>query len=416
MKKIDVIVIGAGAAGLMAAGQAAMRGASVLLLEKMEKPARKLRITGKGRCNITNTKSWEEFEKHVFPVARYFKPAFMNFSNSSLIDFLENIGLPTVIEHGDRVFPVSQRAQDVAEVLVNWVKKQGVEIFCNTEVLRFYEENKKIKFVEVLQNGKQQQFEAQTFIITTGGLSYPLTGSTGDGFRFAQEMGHEIISLRPSLVALNIENPFSELNELNLRNVLLRLWIDGNVADEEFGEMVFSETGLEGAIVLRLSRKAVEALSQEKKVFLELNCKPALTEQQVRTRLQRELTEFGNQPVIDLLRKWLPKPLALVFIEKLNLTGKKNTSQLTAHDVKQISEMLQSWKMKVIGYGGYERAVITSGGISMKDIDFKTMRSRKINNLFFAGEVLNLDADTGGYNLQIAFSTGFLAGKSAVAE
>jgi len=412
---VNVVVIGAGPAGLLAAGQAAAAGARVLLLEKMEQPARKLRITGKGRCNITNTKPWAEFERHVFPLARMFRPAFMNFSNTAVIHFLESIGLPTVVERGDRVFPASQRAQDVADVLVRWVQRQGVTIRCNTEVVRLLEDNGRITAVEIRRNGMSQILPCKSLVVATGGLSYPLTGSTGDGFRFAEATGHAVTPLRPSLVALTVENFPAALTDLTLRNVSLALWIDGNKVDEEFGELCYTDSGMEGPVILRLSRAAVDALLQHKKVALELNCKPALSQEQIITRLQRETTEMGNQSVQALLRKWLSAQLIAEFIQKANILPKK-TAKLTVQELSQIATTLQSWRMNVTGYGGYERAVVTAGGVSMKDIDFKTMRSRKIENLFFAGEVLDLDADTGGYNLQIAFSTGYLAGVEAAKQ
>jgi predicted Rossmann fold flavoprotein len=409
----DIIVIGAGPAGLLAAGTAACEQRRVWLLEKMEKPARKLRITGKGRCNITNTKPWNDFEAHVFPVARYFKPAFMNFPNTALIHFMEQIGVPVVIERGDRVFPASSLAQDVADALVHWAQRRNVEIHCKTEALRLIADDGKITAVEVRKNGSIQTLHAGAFIVATGGLSYPATGATGDGYRWATDTGHTVTPLYPSLVALKTENHPAGLEGLALRNVSLTLFVEGCAVDEAFGELVFTGDGVDGPIVLRLSHKAVDALRQNKKVTLELNCKPALSDEQIHARLQREIAAFAGQPLHALLRKWLPPQLVQPFLDKVQLPPQKKTAQLSAQNLQQLIVVFHSWKMDVSGYGGYERAIVTAGGVSMKDIDHKTMRSRKIENLFFAGEALDLHADTGGYNLQIAFSTGYLAGKSA---
>ena len=413
MQEPDIIVIGAGPAGLLAAGTAAGAQRRVWLLEKMEKPARKLRITGKGRCNITNTNTWDDFERHVFPVARRFKPAFMQFPNTALMRFMEQAGVPVAVERGGRVFPASSRAQDVAEALVHWAQSKNVYVRCKTEALRLVTEDGKVTAVEARANGRLHTWRAGAFIIATGGLSYPATGATGDGFRWAEATGHAITPLYPSLVALKTANHPAALNGLALRNVSLTLFVEGCAAAEAFGEMTFTDDGVDGPVVLRLSHKAVDALRQNKKVSLDLNCKPALRNEQIQARLQREIATFAGQPLSALLRKWLPAQLVTPFLEKIKLPPKKKTAQLNAREQEQIIAALHSWTMDVSGYGGYERAVITAGGVSMQDMDHKTMRSRKMENLFFAGETLDLHADTGGYNLQIAFSTGYLAGKSA---
>jgi predicted Rossmann fold flavoprotein len=413
MSSPQIIVIGAGPAGLLAAGQAALAGARVVLLEKMEQPARKLRITGKGRCNLTNTKPWSDFETHIFPLARHFRPAFMNFPNTALVDFMAQAGVPVVTERGDRVFPASSRAQDVAEALVRWAQRQGVAIHCHTEVRQLLVEAHRVTAVETTSGGCRQTLAARAVIVATGGLSYPLTGSTGDGLRWAEATGHTLTPVRPSLVALHVAGLPASLSGLALRNVLLQLWVDGNPADEEFGEMTFTDNGVEGPVALRLSRRAVDALRQGKPVQLVLNCKPALSRQQLLARLQREQAAFAGMPLAALLRKWLPAQLVPAFIGQAGMASGKKAGQLSSHDLAKLAALFHAWKMEVTGYGGYERAVVTAGGVAMKDIDPKTLRSRRVENLFFAGEVLDLDADTGGYNLQIAFSTGFLAGRSA---
>ncbi|MDR0729908.1 MAG: aminoacetone oxidase family FAD-binding enzyme [Prevotellaceae bacterium] len=415
MPAFDVIVIGAGPAGLLAAGEAA-RQCRVLLLEKMEKPARKLRITGKGRCNITNTDEWSAFEAHIFPVARLFRPAFMQFSNTALVRFLEEAGVPTVEERGRRVFPVSSRAQDVADALVRWVQRQGVALRCHSEVTRLITEGNTVTAVEVRHNGQVQTVAGHAFVVATGGLSYPATGSTGDGFRWAEDIGHTITPLRPSLVALTIANPPALPESLTLRNVSLTLLIDGRPADEAFGEMTFAGTTVDGPIVLRLSGRAVDALRQGKRVALRLNIKPALSEQQIVRRLEREMNESARQSIAALLRRWLPASLVMPCMAQAGLGSVKTVARLTDADLERIITVLTAWELPVSGYGGYERAIVTAGGVSMHDVYHKTLRSRIIENLFFAGETLDLNADTGGYNLQIAFSTGYLAGKSAASH
>ena len=409
----DVIVIGGGPAGLMAAGQAAESGARVLLLEKMEKPARKLRITGKGRCNVTNTKPWDEFSAHVYPNARFFKAAFYNFPNTALVDFFEQHGLSLMQERGDRIFPSSQNAWDVADTLIQWAERAGVEIRCCAEVLQLKHTDNRIEAVVVKQDRHTEMITAKAFIVATGGLSYPATGSTGDGSRFAQETGHAIVPQRPSLVGVHVANHHPALCGLTLRNIKLALMIDGSVSDEEFGELLFHETGVEGPVMLRLSRKTTDAFFQHKKVSLVLNLKPALTAPQLRQRIFREITENRHNTVEVLLRKLMPAPLIPAFVAAVGLIPSRQVVELRQAAIDKTVFFLQCWKMAVTGIQGYERAVITAGGVSLDDIDHKTMRSRKVENLFFAGEVIDLDADTGGYNLQIAFSTGYLAGKMA---
>jgi predicted Rossmann fold flavoprotein len=413
----DLVVIGGGPAGLMAAGQAANNGVRVLLLEKMEKPARKLRITGKGRCNITNTKGWNEFAEHIHPNARFFKAAFYNFPNTSVIDFFEKNGLPLTVERGNRVYPSSQDAWDVASTLVKWAKQQGVEIRCNTEVIRLKQSGNQIETIVAKQNDSDISVSANAFIIATGGLSYPATGSTGDGFRFAAETEHIITPLRPSLVGIDVENPYPSLKGLILWNVKLSLLIDGSISDEAFGELQFNETGIEGPAMLRLSRKTVDAFMAEKKVALAVNLKPAVLTSQLRQRLFKDIAEGRKEGITmgALLRNYMPAQLVQAFAAGVGLHINKPVSDLRQAAVDKILHLLQCWEMPVSGVQGYERAVITAGGVSLDDIDHKTMRSRKIENLFFAGEVIDLDADTGGYNLQIAFSTGYLAGKMAAA-
>ena len=408
-----LIVVGAGAAGLMAAIKAAQEGLNVLLLEKMEKPARKIRITGKGRCNITNIRPEQELMQKIHPNNRFFRPAFRNFTNNDLVQFLNENGLETIEERGERVFPASQKAWDVAEVLVKTAQKLGVEIRCHAKVLGLNAANNSIQSVLVEQTGNTELLTANTFIIATGGLSYPATGSTGDGYEWAKGLNIELVATRPSLVGLYIKQHNERLAGQELRNVSLQLWVDGGCRHEEFGELLFSAKGVEGAIVLRVSRMAVDALIKNSKVQLKLDLKPALSNEQLQQRIQRELNAKPTLATVEaLLRKLLPAQLVAPFAEKAGVSVKQKAMELKRSGVQRIITCLKSFEMEVVGHEGYERAVVTAGGISLSELDPKTMRAKKYANLFFAGEVVDLDGNTGGYNLQVAFSTGFLAGLS----
>ena len=414
MQQYQIIVVGAGAAGLLAAIKAAQDGASVLLLEKMEKPARKIRITGKGRCNITNMRPETELMQKIHPNSRFFRPAFRNFTNNDLVHFLNENGLETTEERGERVFPASQKALDVAETLVKAAQKRGVEITCYAKVLGFNSVDGIVQSISVEHNGQTELLTANAFIIATGGLSYPATGSTGDGFEWAKELGIETVSTRPSLVGLYVKQHNEKLDGLELRNVSLQLWVDGGCKAEEFGELSFGTKGVEGAIVLRLSRSAVDAMLKKSKVQLKLDLKPALSEEQLQQRIQRELNANPRPATIEaLLRKLLPAQLVTPFAEKAGLSVRQKTTELKKGSLQRIISCLKSFEMEVTGHEGYERAVVTAGGVSLSELDSKTMRAKKYTNLFFAGEVIDLDGNTGGYNLQIAFSTGYLAGLSA---
>lgn len=398
----------------MAAIKAAQDGANVLLLEKMEKPARKIRITGKGRCNITNIRPEQELMQKIHPNNRFFHPAFRNLTNNKLVQLLNDNGLETVVERGDRVFPASQKAWDVAETLVKIAQKQGVEIRCHAKVLGLNSIDGTIQSISVEHNGEVEQLAANAFIIATGGLSYPATGSTGDGYQWARELDIAMVPTRPSLVGLYVKQHDEQLTGLELRNVSLQLWVDGGCKDEEFGELSFSDKGVEGAIVLRLSRDAVDALAKKSKVQLKLDLKSALDEEQLRQRIQRELEATPRPATVEaLLRKLLPAQLVVPFAEKAGVSVKQKTVELKKGSLQRIIATLKLFEMDVVGHEGYERAVITAGGISLNELDPKTMRAKKYTNLFFAGEVIDLDGNTGGYNLQIAFSTGYLAGLSA---
>ncbi len=399
LEKFDLIIVGGGAAGMLAAATAVDTGKSVMIVEKNDALGKKLLLTGKGRCNITNTKEWDEFSKHIHPDAAFFKPAFYNFSNKDIVAFLEKLGLRTVVERGDRVFPLSGKSQDVRNALHYHIAgSKNVSCLFNAIVEDVYRMPDGVFCVKVDQG---LNLYTHKVLICTGGLSYPRTGSTGDGFRFAQGLGHSVTETYPSLTALKVLKYDMMLVGLTLKNISMTLYVEGNPAQTEFGEVTFTNGGVEGALGFRLSRKAVQALEAGKKVELLLDLKPALTSQQLKQRVEQ--TYRKGLTVERVLEEFLPLQAILPFVHMSeNLT------------VPSIPVKLKNWKMRVVGYVGYERCVITAGGVKLKEISRKTMESKKVPGLYFAGEVLDLDADTGGYNLQIAYSTAVLAVRSAL--
>lgn len=413
-KEFDLVVVGAGAAGLMAAGTAARNGARVLLLEKMEKPARKVRITGKGRCNLTNARPPEEFSQKVRANADFFAPAFAEFNNLATIRFFERRKVKLDIERGDRVFPKSGRAGEIADALEFYCRDHDVTIECNARVTQIVTVSNKVYGV-VYRNkrGFERQVEAPNVIVATGGVAYPATGSTGDGYRFADDLGHAVEPVRPSLTPLVTSHPQREyLNGLLLRNVAAKLYIDNELAREEFGEIGFSERGVEGAVALRFSRDAVDAIIDDRKVKIVLDLKPALDEQTLRDRIAREIAESDPQEFFgDLLRRLVPKQLVVPMAKELDVHSKLYISKLTDKETERLIKVLKGFVLPITDYAPFEYAVVTAGGVSCGEVNPKTMESLKVRGLYFAGEVLDIDADTGGYNLQIAFSTGYLAGQ-----
>lgn len=413
----DVIIVGAGAAGMMAAGVAARAGRKVLLVEKMEKAGRKVRITGRGRCNVTNSKPREEFLEHVRANAEFFEPAFKGLSNQSMPLFFKRLGVKLTEERGDRLFPESGKAWDIADALADWAKDEGdVEVLFNTKVTEIIVTAGKVRGVRVTtRKGYPRNLEAGAVIVATGGVSYPSTGSTGDGYRFAHDTGHRVESVRPALVALESSDPVvSELKGANLRNVGVKLLIDNEVAQEEFGEMEFTQRGMDGAVMLRVSRRAVDALIDGREVAIDIDLKPALDEPMLLARIEREIE---GMPVPEeatcgeLMRKLLPKPFVEPFASRAGVILRDGVSRMTDAQKLSLVTALRSWRLPVVDYRPFEEAIITAGGVAVDDIDPLTLQSRLVQGLYFAGEVLDIDGDTGGYNLQIAFSTGYLAGQ-----
>ncbi len=398
----------------MAAGRAASRGAEVLLLEKMEKPLRKLRISGKGRGNITNMKPLEEFLKKVYPNGNFLRPAFEQFFSKELVTLINRAGVPTVAERGDRVFPASQKAWDVAEGLQKWARQSGAETLCKARVTAVSRNGDGLFEVEFEHGGNEYMEQSRAVLIATGGASYPATGSTGDGYALAQQLGHSIVPIRPSLVPIEVEGfERYHFHDLSMRNVRLSVLADGEKVDEEFGELVLTGFGISGPITLRMSRSMVDALRANKKVELALDWKPALSEVQLRNRLERELQNPEVQVVQHLLRKLMPEPLMPFFAEKAGLQARAKISEMAK---EKIVGGLKCCKLQVFGHRPFTEAIVTAGGVSLDEVDENTMESKLAPGLYFAGELLDLDADTGGYNLQIAFSTGWLAGSMASAS
>ncbi|MGE0076262.1 MAG: NAD(P)/FAD-dependent oxidoreductase [Bacteroidales bacterium] len=409
-KSYDIVIIGAGPAGLIAAGRASMLGASVAIFEKMEKPARKLRITGKGRCNITNMRPFNEFIQEITPNPRFLNKAFGAFFNKHIVELIENMGVKTVTERGQRVFPVSGKAWDVADAIVKWAKKQGVEIFNHSLVSGIITEGNSVKGIRLENNNT---VACNAVIIATGGKSYPATGSTGDGYKFAEQLGHSIVNLRPSLTGLETQPSFPQLNKLNLRNVNTSLYIDGHRSSEEFGEVEFTEYGLDGPCILRLSLQAIDAFRSGNKVSISIDLKPALSHDKLRNRIERDSSKSANYTVGMLFKELLPSQLVSVFLRHLKLSSLKLAKELTSEEKDRLINMLKDFAFQMKGHRDWNEAIITAGGINLKEIDSKTMASKLVDGLYFAGEIIDITGNTGGYNLQIAFSTGWLAGQSA---
>lgn len=411
----DVVVIGAGAAGLMAAGIATAGGEKqVLLIEKMEKAGRKIRITGKGRCNLTNMHERADFLAKVRVNVDFFEPSFDDFSNTSAVRFFKKIGVPIEIERGERAFPKSGNAWDIADALVDWCEERGVETMYNSRVDEIMTLGDKVYGVKYTnKKGFQRNIVCANVIICTGGVSYPGTGSTGDGYRFAHDLGHGVEDVRPSLVSLESSFPgVRALEGLQLRNVGAKLFVDGEVVQEEFGEMEFTDRGLGGAVILRVSRRAVDALIEDREVKVSLDLKSALDRETLVERIGRELALLEPDAGMEqLLRKLMPRQLVSPIAKALEIPFQAKIDFFTADKISRLIDILKEFVLPVSDYRSFSEAIVTAGGVQVTDIDPLTLQSKLIRGLYFAGEVLDLDADTGGYNLQIAFSTGHLAGR-----
>ena len=426
----DIIVIGGGAAGLMAAAGAAetLNGnGRVIVLEKMPRPGRKIMITGKGRCNFTNVKAWNEFSGHIHPKPNFLKPSFYNLSSEKMIEFLEAQGMECVVERGERAFPASHLASDVVDALVRAAENAGAEVLCGKEVQEVLR-NEEGEYI--VRSADGTEYNSKKLIICTGGLSYPKTGSTGDGYGWAKDFGHSIRPLFPSLTAIvpkgykdnaskghiDRSTPQSEIGKMlcgnQLKNVGLSVSIDGNEVQNEFGDLDFTDGGIEGPIGFKVSRKCVNAIVNGSKVTAVLDLKPAVEIEDLIVRINTLWNEISKDKrnsqklYKDRFRLLLPKVMPMSLIPAF-------TKYHPNVDHKTLAKCLKGWKFEIEGYVGYERCVVTAGGVSLEEVTPKTLESKLIPGLHLAGEVLDLDADTGGYNLQTAFSTGYLAGISA---
>ena len=406
----NVIVVGGGAAGMMAAVFAARNGQNVQLLEKNEKLGKKLFITGKGRCNITNAADIEDLFTAVTSNPKFLYSGFYSFTNQQVIDFFEELGVKTKIERGERVFPVSDHSSDVIAAFSRELKSLGVAVSLYTEVRELLCEQDKVCGV-LLTNGKKMKADA--VIVATGGISYPSTGSTGDGYRFARETGHRVTELLPSLVPMEVRQWYAkELQGLSLRNIEICITDGKKKLYEEFGEMLFTHYGVTGPVILSASSVVGKTL-RKKELTLHIDLKPALSEEQLDKRILREFDANHNKQYKNSIDSLFPAKLKPIMIELSEIEPEKKVNEITKEERQRLVHLIKDFTMTLTGLRSYNEAIITKGGVSVKEIDPGTMESKKMKGLYFAGEVLDLDAVTGGYNLQIAWSTGYLAGINA---
>lgn len=404
-----VIVIGGGAAGMFAAIQAAKKGHQVVLLEKNEKLGKKIYITGKGRCNITNACDTEELFQNVMRNNKFLYSAFYTCSNYQVMDFFESNGLPIKTERGERVFPQSDHSSDVIAVLQRVLKQEGVEIHLYTEV-------KKISIKEGQVNGvflaDGSFLSGEQVIVATGGCSYVTTGSTGDGYRFAKEAGHKVTKLTPALVPFETAEPWiKELQGLSLRNVSVKIEKNGKVLYDAFGEMLFTHYGVSGPLFLSAS-SVVNDYEDKMPLHLTIDLKPALEEEQLDKRILRDFEENQNRQFKNAVQKLFPAKLIPVMIRLSGISPEKKVNEITREERQGFVKLIKAFPMTLSRLRDFNEAIITRGGVSVKEINPSTMESKLVKGLYFAGEVLDLDALTGGFNLQIAWSTGYLAGDS----
>lgn len=408
----NVVVIGGGASGLMAAGTASYYGANVTLLEKNSRTGRKILVTGKGRCNITNNCDKDTFIANVPTNPRFLYSAINNFDCQDTIDFFNDLGLETKTERGNRVFPISDKAMDVADTLHTFAKHTGVKIIESTAKVILTSDGK----VSGVLDTKGNQYEADCVIIATGGMSYPGTGSTGDGYKLAKTVGHTITEIKPSLVGLISSDEFcKELQGLSLKNVNLTAYENSKEIFSEQGEMLFTHQGVSGPLVLSASSHMRNFDKKSYKISIDL--KPALSEEKLDLRLQKDFSEHKNNQINNSLGKLLPKKIIPVVLKMWGIDPTKKCNSITKEERHELNKILKNFTVKIKSLGSIKEAIITSGGVSTKEISPKTMESKIVSGLFFCGEVIDVDAYTGGFNLQIAFSTGRLAGYySAIKE
>lgn len=404
----DVIVIGGGAAGMMAAGTAAEQGKRVILIEKNRILGKKMLITGKGRCNVTNAcDDVEELINNVTVNRSFLYSAFYGFTNTDTIDFFNNLGVETKVERGNRVFPVSDKSSDIVNVLTKYVKKNGVKVIHDTVLEICVNENGCACGVITEKNGN---LTAEGIIVATGGMSYQKTGSTGDGYGWAEKLGHTIKEIIPSLVPVEVNESWAyELMGLSLKNTGITVFNSKNKKIyQDFGELMFAHFGLSGPTILSASAHMRPMIADGYKIVLDL--KPALDEQQLDKRILRDFEKYANKDFANALGDLLPSRLIDVIVNLSGIEPHKKVNSVTREERMSLVKLIKGVELTVKGFCPIEQAIITSGGVSTKEIDPSTMQSKKVKGLYFAGEIIDVDAYTGGYNLQIAFSTGRLAG------
>ncbi len=419
----NVIIIGGGPAGMLAGISSAKSGDKVTIIEKMNSCGKKLLITGKGRCNITNSTDINGFIENTPCNGRFLYSALNNFDNDDIINLLENEGVKTKVERGGRIFPISDKSQDVLNALLRILKNLNVKILTNTEVKNIIIKDGKVEGVKLNHVGGAPQGDslrdelvADKIILATGGKSYPVTGSTGDGYKLAEELGHTVTDIKPSLIPLTSKNKeCGKLQGLSLRNVGVKLKNNDKVIYEDFGEMLFTHYGVSGPVILSSSAhlvgyKNIEQLFKNNSIKLEIDLKPALSEEKLDLRILRDFEEVKNKEFKNSLDKLLPQKLITSVIEKTKINPCKRVNEITKEERAKIVKTLKCFEISISGVRPIEEAIITSGGVSTKEINPKTMESKIVKGLYFAGEIIDVDSYTGGFNLQIAWSTGFTAG------
>jgi predicted Rossmann fold flavoprotein len=412
MREYDIIIIGAGPAGLIGTIEAYREGVSICILEKMPIPAIKLRLSGKGRCNITNSTDLKDFISHFGKNGNFLKYSFLEFFNNELLEYFKALGIKFKLERGGRYFLNSNKAEEIANVLVNKVNNMNIQIHTEHSVEEIIKKNDIFTLIT-----KNKKFSCKKLLIATGGKSYPKTGSNGDGFELAKKTGHKIIPPLPALVPLKTDDKIvKQVADLTLKNVNVSLWAIKEKTEkkitEQFGEMEFKSYGLAGPIILTISKEAVKLLDKNYKVFVRIDLKPAIDHKKLDARILREISQNPKKDFKYLLEKLLPIRMIPVFINKLKIHKDNTLNQLTSPERKMLRLLLKEFEFKITDFFSYNNAIITSGGISIGEINKKTMESKIVKNLFFAGEIIDIDADTGGFNLQAAFSTGYIAGRS----
>ena len=416
---MKVLIVGAGAAGMMAAISAAEEGHEVYVYEKNEKPGKKIYITGKGRCNITNDCDVEDLFSNIVTNSKFMYSSIYGFTNKDVISMFNRLGCKTKVERGNRVFPVSDKSSDVISALQREMRRLKVNVEYNTSVLEVITKDNAFSGIKIKFNNKTSVVSGDAIIIATGGLSYPSTGSTGDGYEFAKRLGHSIEKLSPSLVPFNLKgDEYTRLQGLALKNINVTIKNGKKDIYNEFGEMLFTHFGISGPVILSGSPSLVKYIEKFKKkekevgsIYIDIDLKPALTKEQLDDRLLRDFSKMSNKDFKNSLDELLPKKLIPIIIERSKIDPNKKVSFITKGERYELIEVIKGLRYEFASFRGYAEAIITKGGVKVKEINPSTMESKFIENVYFAGEVLDVDALTGGYNLQVAWSTGYLAGK-----